>query len=138
MLVRSSKRGFAKAARSRLAIKGVARNRVIGTVKPRERAKPDVEQEGRAAPGNGGVTDEQLGSKDVIVAVIDTGLDGSHPDIAPNFNRALSRNWTTEQLPQQPGLADAVPRRHEPGLPGRHREGRLLQRRRGAGDARPL
>ena len=28
----------------------------------------------------------QQGSKDVIVAVIDTGIDGSHPDIAPNFN----------------------------------------------------
>jgi len=38
----------------------------------------------------------QPGSKDVIVAVIDTGIDGSHPDIAPNFNRSLSRNWTTD------------------------------------------
>ena len=38
----------------------------------------------------------QQGSKGVIVAVIDTGIDGSHPDIAPNFNRALSRNWTTD------------------------------------------
>ena len=38
----------------------------------------------------------QQGSKDVIVAVIDTGIDGSHPDIAPNFNRTLSRNWTTD------------------------------------------
>ena len=39
---------------------------------------------------------EQPGSQDVIVAVIDTGIDGSHPDIAPNFNRVLSRNWTTD------------------------------------------
>jgi subtilisin family serine protease len=38
----------------------------------------------------------QQGSQDVIVAVIDTGIDGSHPDIAPNFNKALSRNWTTD------------------------------------------
>jgi subtilisin family serine protease len=38
----------------------------------------------------------QPGSKDVIVAVIDTGIDGSHPDIAPNFNRELSRNFTTD------------------------------------------
>ena len=36
------------------------------------------------------------GSKGVIVAVIDTGIDGSHPDIAPNFNKGLSRNWTTD------------------------------------------
>lgn len=39
---------------------------------------------------------EQQGSKRVIVAVIDTGIDASHPDIAPNFNQALSRNWTTD------------------------------------------
>jgi subtilisin family serine protease len=38
----------------------------------------------------------ELGSKGVIVAVIDTGIDGSHPDIAPNFNKGLSRNWTTD------------------------------------------
>jgi lantibiotic leader peptide-processing serine protease len=44
----------------------------------------------------GGSYAAQLGSKGVIVAVIDTGIDGSHPDIAPNFNRALSRNWTTD------------------------------------------
>src|SRR5215210_1477776 len=36
------------------------------------------------------------GKKGVIVAVIDTGIDGSHPDIAPNFNKGLSRNWTTD------------------------------------------
>ena len=29
-------------------------------------------------------------------AIIDTGIDGSHPDIAPNFNRSLSRNFTTD------------------------------------------
>ena len=39
----------------------------------------------------------QQGSKDVIVAVIDTGIDGSHPDIAPNFNKALSLNWTEDK-----------------------------------------
>jgi lantibiotic leader peptide-processing serine protease len=39
---------------------------------------------------------EQRGSKKVLVGVIDTGIDGSHPDIAPNFNRTLSRNFTTD------------------------------------------
>jgi subtilisin family serine protease len=43
-----------------------------------------------------GSYDSQLGSKGVIVAVIDTGIDASHPDIAPNFNKGLSHNWTTD------------------------------------------
>ena len=32
----------------------------------------------------------------MLVGVIDTGIDGTHPDIAPNFNRALSRNFVTD------------------------------------------
>jgi subtilisin family serine protease len=32
----------------------------------------------------------------VRVGIIDTGIDGSHPDIAPNFNGRLSRNFTTD------------------------------------------
>jgi len=39
---------------------------------------------------------EQQGDRDVLVGVLDTGVDGSHPDIAPNFNRSLSRNFTTD------------------------------------------
>ena len=34
--------------------------------------------------------------KGVRVGIIDTGVDGSHPDIAPNFDRKLSRNFTTD------------------------------------------
>ncbi|MEU8195962.1 S8 family serine peptidase [Microbispora amethystogenes] len=37
------------------------------------------------------------GSHKVLVGVMDTGVDGRHPDIAPNFNRALSRNFVTDQ-----------------------------------------
>src|ERR1700754_4757472 len=32
----------------------------------------------------------------VRVGIIDTGVDGSHPDIAANFDKALSRNFTTD------------------------------------------
>ena len=39
----------------------------------------------------------ELGSKKVLVGVIDTGVDGRHPDIAPNFDRGLSRNFVTDQ-----------------------------------------
>ena len=39
----------------------------------------------------------QPGSKDVLVGIIDTGVDASHPDIAPNFVKSLSRNFTTDR-----------------------------------------
>lgn len=39
---------------------------------------------------------KQKGSKGVLAGVIDTGIDGSHPDIAPNFSKALSRNFVTD------------------------------------------
>jgi lantibiotic leader peptide-processing serine protease len=40
--------------------------------------------------------EEQPGKKDVLVGVMDTGIDGTHPDIAPNFNAKLSRNFTVD------------------------------------------
>jgi subtilisin family serine protease len=39
---------------------------------------------------------KQAGDKRVYVGILDTGVDGTHPDIAPNFNNALSRNFTTD------------------------------------------
>jgi len=37
-----------------------------------------------------------LGNKKVKVGVMDTGVDGNHPDLAPNFDRKLSRNFVTD------------------------------------------
>jgi subtilisin family serine protease len=59
-----------------------------------------------------GSYDEQPGRRDVLVGVIDTGIDGSHPDIAPNFNRRLSRNFTTD-IPAIDGPCE-VPSCHDP------------------------
>ncbi|HEX7148160.1 MAG TPA: S8 family serine peptidase, partial [Actinomycetota bacterium] len=36
------------------------------------------------------------GRRGVMVGIMDTGIDGSHPDIKPNFNARLSRNFTTD------------------------------------------
>jgi lantibiotic leader peptide-processing serine protease len=50
----------------------------------------------------------EKGSKRVLVGILDTGIDGNHPDIAPNFNRALSRNFTTD-VPLVDGPCAAEP-----------------------------
>lgn len=36
------------------------------------------------------------GSPDVLVGIIDTGIDASSPDLAPNFDAQRSRNFTTD------------------------------------------
>jgi len=114
---------FVAAVASKTDVAGVARDTPIGSV-PNDAAqhRDAVEQEGRdqanAKKGSHdkpvaaeplasyqwdmrmigatpqGSYKEQPGSKDVLVGIIDTGIDGSHPDIAPNFNRTLSRNFT--------------------------------------------
>ncbi|GGL37080.1 S8 family serine peptidase [Phycicoccus endophyticus] len=39
----------------------------------------------------------ETGDRRVRVGIMDTGVDGSHPDLAPNFDRRLSRNFVTDQ-----------------------------------------
>ncbi|MEU8267968.1 S8 family serine peptidase [Sphaerisporangium sp. NPDC049002] len=38
----------------------------------------------------------EKGDSKVLVGILDTGVDGSHPDIAPNFSHSLSRNFTVD------------------------------------------
>jgi subtilisin family serine protease len=40
--------------------------------------------------------DKTIGDKRVKVGILDTGVDASHPDIAPNFDRKLSRNFAKD------------------------------------------
>jgi len=56
----------------------------------------------------GGSYARQQGTKQVRVGIIDTGVDGSHPDIAPNFDRTLSRNFTVDD-PVIDGACDTDP-----------------------------
>ncbi|MGV8968601.1 MAG: S8 family peptidase [Cellulomonas sp.] len=121
----SNNAAFAATVSAKADVAGVARDQPIGSVPDEATQHRDaVEQEGRDGatkrhgPKSPGVAAEPLasyqwdmrmigatpqgsyreqpGRKDVLVGVIDTGIDGSHPDIAPNFNRALSRNFTTD------------------------------------------
>ena len=65
------------------------------------------------------------GDRGVTVGILDTGLDASHPDLAPNFSARLSRNFA-------PDIADdrrAVRGRELP-RPGRHRRRRPRHARR--------
>ncbi len=50
---------------------------------------------------------KQPGSKKVLVGIIDTGVDGSHPDIAPNFDKKRSRNFVTD-IPEIDGACEVA------------------------------
>lgn len=50
----------------------------------------------------------QPGKAGVLVGVIDTGIDGTHPDIAPNFDAARSRNFVTD-IPSIDGPCAVLP-----------------------------
>jgi subtilisin family serine protease len=121
--VSSKNSDFVADATAETALLGAANNRPIGR-SPGARSdqfrieKGDAPQKGSpprgappaAEPLSGeqwdmrmiGATPEgsyrkQPGSRQVRVGIIDTGIDGSHPDIAPNFDGRLSRNFTTDK-----------------------------------------
>jgi subtilisin family serine protease len=104
-------------------VAGVARNEIVGYASPALRPKVDDVESLLAARGAGpavatSVAAEPLadrqwdmqmigatvdgsyaigtGDPDVLVGIIDTGIDASHPDLAPNFDSSLSRNFTTD------------------------------------------
>lgn len=123
--VTSAKADFRDRVAAQKSLEGAAVNQAIG-VAPRDARKPqDLERVNRARslrrgshrPGRPVSADplsplqwdmqaigatpkgsyrRQQGSRAVRVGIIDTGIDGSHPDIAPNFDSALSRNFTVD------------------------------------------
>ncbi|HET9654645.1 MAG TPA: S8 family serine peptidase [Kineosporiaceae bacterium] len=55
--------------------------------------QPDMQMIGATASGSYAV---QPGRRGVLVGVLDSGIDGNHPDIKPNYDRDLSRNFVTD------------------------------------------
>ncbi|MEW2357506.1 S8 family serine peptidase [Spirillospora sp. NPDC029432] len=122
--VKSSDARFSALAAKQGALAGAASNRVIGKA-PKSPAAPagkGVEKQAGTQgavqvkkPGKGeeplaglqwdmrqinatakGSYRTEPGDRRVLVGVMDTGVDGDHPDIKPNFNGKLSRNFTTD------------------------------------------
>jgi subtilisin family serine protease len=122
--VRTSNDAFEAEVAEEAALAGAAPNRIIGFAEPALREKVDdvealIDAEGTTAaedvaaaaaePLAGLQWDMEMidatvdgsyavdtGNPDVLVGIIDTGIDASHPDIAPNFDAALSRNFTID------------------------------------------
>jgi lantibiotic leader peptide-processing serine protease len=120
----SKNTNFIVDATEQSALAGAARNRIIGYSSPGLREKVDnvealtaaskaqSEQVGTTAgaePLAGlqwdmsmmdatteGSYASQPGDPRVLVGIIDTGIDASHPDLDDNVNTSLSRNFTTD------------------------------------------
>lgn len=112
--VTSADTGFAAKARALPTVAGVANEASIGSVPASAPVRGPVApaRTATAASATADPLDSRLwgmtminapqahqtekGDKRVKVGVIDTGIQGDHPDIAPNFDAALSRNFTVD------------------------------------------
>lgn len=123
--VTSTADGFLASVRGAAGIDGAARNHSIGIATPgmphreaQERPEGAEAAAAASAARRGGIgvrsaeplsayqwdmaligvgkANTKATGKGVDVGVIDTGIDGSHPDLAPNFDVDRSRNFTTD------------------------------------------
>jgi subtilisin family serine protease len=72
---------------------GAARHAPAPKAEPLASLQWDMQQIGATVDGS---YRYEPGKKGVLVGILDTGVDGTHPDIAPNFDAALSRNFTVD------------------------------------------
>ena len=126
--VRSGSADFLRAARGLSGVKAAANDGVVGRSPDAGPVQDRVLREHHASPGRSSGAGKaakkgstsvdpldsllwgmdminapeahatELGDKRVKVGVMDTGVDGSHPDLAPNFDAELSRNFTTDMV----------------------------------------
>ncbi len=135
-LVSSGDPAFLEKVRARGEIGGAARNHSVGTARPGmphrfAEERPSAEERGAGGPASAdpGRPDaeplaelqwnmEMIGAtpdgahreatgKGVDVGIIDTGIDASHPDLAPNFDADRSRNFTTD-IPEVDGPCEVA------------------------------
>lgn len=123
VIATSDRTDFAAIADSQAGVAGVASNRVVGTLPKVDAVNAEARAEADAAAATvrdrnrnpqteplanlqwdmrmigatpDGSYSKQPGRKGVLVGVLDSGIDGTHPDIAANFNQKLSRNFVTD------------------------------------------
>jgi len=123
LTVTTTSAAFAATVSGSAGVAGVARNRSIGSAPKVDSVERDAAAATQAASlttapaaGTGagetysslqwdlnligatatGSYAKQQGKKGVTVGIIDTGIDGKHPDLRANFNKALSRNFVTD------------------------------------------
>jgi subtilisin family serine protease len=92
----------------RAEVDSAATLKSLATRKPREEPLAPLQWDMAAI----GATTEgsyatQPGTKKVTVGIIDTGVDGTHPDIAANFDAAGSRNFVTD-MPDIDGVCEVA------------------------------
>ncbi|MFI7066999.1 S8 family serine peptidase [Kribbella sp. NPDC050124] len=131
LTVRAAASGFVAGVSASSAIEGAARSRPIGTV-PQQKARNNVERENSLTGKTGGAASKQTavgmdpldaqlwglrmvrsdlartvqpGKKSVKVGVLDSGIDARNPDIAPNFDWKLSRNFAPD-IPEIDGACE--------------------------------
>lgn len=133
-VVHAPSEGFATAVAAEPSLDGAAPNGSIGAApdaerpQDRERIERPRSRAGANAPAQEVPSIEPLaglqwdmeamdtraahtvetGDPRVLVGVMDTGVDGSHPDVAPNFDAARSRNFTVD-FPDVDGACEEDP-----------------------------